>query len=200
MSGYCRCSELPGGQAAVDSCPYLVSGYLSGDLDAGEALFQRMTEVVRTVLQQKLGATRIADCEDLAQEAMMRLLRNLSNWRGECRLCYYAATVATRVAIDHARGKRIDQLLDGSGDPGEPASEDRHDPLLLRELAGIVAGFPEKWQELIRLRLDEVPMARCAEILGVSRGTCHNWLNQMQSRMEKSHTEWNQQNGPKRRT
>ncbi len=197
MSGYCACGDHPTELSSVESCPYLVAGYLSGDLDVGEVLFRRITDVVRVVLQQKLGATRIADCEDLAQEAMMRLLRNLSNWRGECRLCYFAVTVATRVAIDHARRKRMDQLLE---DAAGQAIENHHDPLLLKELAGIVAGFPGKWQELIRLRMDGVPMTQCAEILGVSRRTCHNWLNQIQSRMEKSHTEWIQQDGSKRRT
>lgn len=141
------------------------------------------------------------DAEEVAQEAMLKALRNLASFRAEAKF----GTWLTAIAINEARGRlRHERVLQFSSIDAPTEDEDgefvpelitdwREVPLEslerreLREmLQQAIASLPENYREVLVLRdVQDLNIAETAAALGVSEGVVKTRLLRARLRMQK---------------
>lgn len=84
-------------------CPSLVSDRLSGQRDGAERMQARFGPFVRSIVWKKLGTAHQDACEDVYQEAWLRIDAGLGRWNERSRFCAYLATITAHTAIDYLR-------------------------------------------------------------------------------------------------
>ncbi len=97
----------------------LVAAAQAGDAAAMDQLLRRHYGRVHAVCRRIAGGTR--DADDAAQEAMIRVVRNLDRFDGRSAFTTWIYRIATNTALDELRKrKRRPQLhvVDGDGDRG----------------------------------------------------------------------------------
>ena len=158
----------------------LVRAAQHGDAAAMEILLGRHYDRVHAVCRRIAGASR--DADDAAQEAMIRIVRNLDRFDGRSAFGTWAYRIATNTALDELRKrKRRPQLhvvADGDDDrrPIEPV-----DPLADRTVEAIgdrstieraLADLPEEFKTPVVMRdIGDLDYAEIADALGIPIGT-----------------------------
>jgi len=141
------------------------------------------------------------DAEDAAQEAVLKALKNLRNFRAEAKFSTWLISIAINEArgrLRHARVLKIDSLdapqVDDEGAPVPAVISDwREVPSQalerkeLRELLrDAIARLPEIYRETILLRdVQEFSIAETAAALGVSEGVVKTRLLRARLMMQK---------------
>jgi RNA polymerase sigma-70 factor (ECF subfamily) len=100
----------------------LVRKSLTGDQRACRDLVRRYQRPVFSVLMRVVR--RAEDAEDLAQETFVRMFRALDRYDPERPFTAWLFTIATRLAIDHLRRRRIQTV---SLTVSEPGSTEEHE-------------------------------------------------------------------------
>ena len=141
------------------------------------------------------------EAEDAAQEAMLKALKSLRNFRAESKFSTWVISIAINEArgrLRHARVLKIESLdalqNDADGAPIPAVISDwREVPLQalerkeLREmLRKAIAGLPEIYRATILLRdVEELSIAETATALGVSEGVVKTRLLRARLMMQK---------------
>ena len=141
------------------------------------------------------------DAEDAAQEAVLKALKNLRNFRAESKFSTWLISIAINEArgrLRHARVLKFESLdssqEDGDGTPMPAVISDwREVPSQalerkeLREmLRSAIASLPEIYRETILLRdVEEFSIAETAGALGVSEGVVKTRLLRARLMMQK---------------
>lgn len=132
-------ADAPGGG---DSDEHLVAELRRGSAGSAAALYDRIEPAIHLALRRVLGG-RDREHEDLVQQALVRVVGSLFSrpYQGRYNLRAWAATIATRLAIDVLRRRRhernlVSQATDSDGEPVEAATSDPQRRALNRELAG----------------------------------------------------------------
>jgi RNA polymerase sigma-70 factor (ECF subfamily) len=150
---------------------------------------------LRDLSRQEL--TRMA--EDLAQDATLRVIDNLDNFRGESQFTTWANRIAVRMAISDLRRARykdfsLDNLTaDGellpatgasTGDsvttpaPPNPETAAERADVLARINAAMAEALTERqYQALAAIALDGVPMDVVAERMGTNRNALYKLVH-----------------------
>ena len=100
----------------------LVRKSLTGDQRACRDLVRRYQRPVFSVLMRVVR--RAEDAEDLAQETFVRMFRALDRYDPERPFTAWLFTIATRLAIDHLRRRRVQTV---SLTVAEPGSTEEHE-------------------------------------------------------------------------
>lgn len=133
----------------------LVQEHLDGCREAFEVLYRRYFRRLVWFLSDRTSGT--ADAEDLAQETLLRALRNADRFDTSAPMWPWLKTIAMRLAIDNANRKSSGELpcsFDGDDQQPEPV-EDRDLVLLVEADADLVAAFRQltgRHQVALRLR------------------------------------------------
>lgn len=164
----------------------------SGDPGAFEELITPLEQLVWRVCWHYTGQRETA--EDCAQEAMLRIWRNLSSYRGECALESWVYRIAANCCMDWLRKKKrdrsvsIEPMTEQGFDPADasPGTEEqavtRDERQRLREA---IAQLPEDQREaLILTQLEKIPYEEAARSLGVSEGTIKSRVNRAKARLK----------------
>ena len=164
----------------------------SGDPEAFERLMEPLEQLVWRVCWHYTGNREAA--EDCGQEAMIRIWRNLANYRGECALESWVYRIAANCCMDWLRKKKRDwsvsmePMVEQGFDPADdsPGTEEqvvaKDERQRLREA---IALLPEDQREaLILTQLEKVPYAEAARGLGVSEGTVKSRVNRAKARLK----------------
>ena len=164
----------------------------SGDLEAFERLMEPLEQLVWRVCWHYTGNREAA--EDCGQEAMIRIWRNLANYRGECALESWVYRIAANCCMDWLRKKKRDwsvsmePMVEQGFDPADdsPGTEEqvvaKDERQRLREA---IALLPEDQREaLILTQLEKVPYEEAARALGVSEGTVKSRVNRAKARLK----------------
>ena len=164
----------------------------SGDPEAFERLMEPLEQLVWRVGWHYTGNREAA--EDCGQEAMIRIWRNLANYRGECALESWVYRIAANCCMDWLRKKKRDRsvsmepMVEQGFDPADdsPGTEEqvvaKDERQRLREA---IALLPEDQREaLILTQLEKVPYEEAARALGVSEGTVKSRVNRAKARLK----------------
>ena len=163
-----------------------------GDPEAFEQLMQPLEGLVWRVCWHYTGNREAA--EDCGQEAMIRIWRNLGNYRGECALESWVYRIAANCCMDWLRKKKRDRsvsmepLREQGFDPADPApgteeQAERKDER--RRLREAIALLPEDQREaLILTQLEKVPYEEAARMLSVEEGTVKSRVNRAKARLK----------------
>ena len=164
----------------------------SGDPEAFERLMEPLEQLVWRVCWHYTGNREAA--EDCGQEAMIRIWRNLANYRGECALESWVYRIAANCCMDWLRKKKRDQSVsmepmveqgfepadDAPGTEAQVVAKDER-----QRLREAIALLPDDQREaLILTQLEKVPYEEAAKLLGVSEGTVKSRVNRAKARLK----------------
>lgn len=159
----------------------MLSGALEGrDPAALTGLRSRLQGIARAHMAPKDGLRRVLDSEDLTQEALCDVIRNVRLFRGrtwaefhaflEAVLCRRKADLARHHARLRRRAQRhalpLDELALSSDSPSPSSSASLSEEL--RRLKALVDTLPGDQGEALRLRLAGHEYAAIAARLGIS--------------------------------
>ncbi|WP_089232098.1 RNA polymerase sigma factor [Tropicimonas sediminicola] len=135
----------------------LLIRYADGDRAAARALTVRLTPRVLSLAQRMLG--ELAEAEDVAQEAMLRLWKIAPDWRtGEAQVSTWLYRVAMNLCTDRLRRRRSTGLDEAFGDGVEPPDETPGADDRLRQAERAIAlqaaleELPERQRQAVVLR------------------------------------------------
>ena len=142
--------------------------------------------------------------EDLAQDATLRVIDNLDNFRGESRFTTWANKIAVRLAISDLRRARykdfsLDELTaDGEllptatrlvqAPPSPEKTAERDDVLEKIELALKESLTERQYQALVAVALKGIPMDVLAERMGSNRNALYKLIHDARRKL-KAHLE-----------
>ena len=139
--------------------------------------------------------------EDLAQDATLRVMANLDNFRGESRFTTWAIKIAIRLAISDLRRARykdfsLDELT-ADGDllpattrlvseptPTPEKAAERDDVLDRIELALEEALTERQYQALVAVALKGIPMDVLAERMGSNRNALYKLIHDARRKLK----------------
>ena len=164
----------------------------NGDPEAFGQLMEPLEQLVWRVCWHYTGNREAA--EDCGQEAMIRIWRNLANYRGECALESWVYRIAANCCMDWLRKKKRDKsvsmepMQEQGFDPADtsPGTEEqavaKDEKQRLREA---IAQLPDDQREaLILTQLEKIPYEEAAQSLGISEGTVKSRVNRAKARLK----------------
>lgn len=146
--------------------------YANGDAQAARALTQRLTPRVLGFAARMLGGD-LAEAEDVAQEAMLRLWRIAPEWRqGEAKVSTWVFRVASNLCTDRLRKRRGVALAELGADPADdsPGAEARLQAASRAEaLEAALQDLPERQRQAVVLRhLEGLSNPEIAAVMEIS--------------------------------
>ena len=180
--------------------------------DALEELRGRLRRSIYFYLSQDrsdlraLASNELAQlAEDLAQDATLRVMDNLDNFRGESRFTTWAIKIAIRLAISDLRRARykdfsLDELTaDGdllptssrlvSAPSPTPEKAAERDDVLEKIEDALKASLTERqYQALVAVALKGIPMDVLAERMGTNRNALYKLIHDARRKL-KTHLE-----------
>jgi RNA polymerase sigma factor (sigma-70 family) len=140
---------------SAESNQALVARAADGDEDAFRVLVGRVHPQVRR-WASSLAATP-EDAEEITQDVLVRMYRNLAGFRGESRLTTWLYRVTRNAAADHSRrGRRhraarpLDEASQLSGEDPEPIRR-LHAQGLSSQVASAFRSLPDRQREVLDL-------------------------------------------------
>lgn len=126
----------------------------SGDAQACKVLAERLFDRTRATVHYLCAGDR--DADDLAQLALVAVLRSAHTFRGECSLERWADRIAVRTALRELKRRRWrEKIVALEEDPlpeSHPAPDQRlHRRLLRRRLAGLLGKLSEDRRTAVML-------------------------------------------------
>lgn len=149
------------------------------DASTIDELYRRYGPVVLRRARAILGNEDMA--RDLLQEVFVKVVEQKGRFRGEASPMTWIYRITTNLCLNRLRdGLRRDELLRERGSPlrvVEPTTDER------LTLAAILRKVPEElWTIAVYHHVDRMSHAEIAEILGVSRRTVGNRLEEFRRR------------------
>ena len=171
----------------------------NGDPEAFGLLMEPLERLVWRVCWHYIGERESAS--DCAQDAMLRIWRSLSGYRGDCAFKTWVYRVAANCCMDFLRKKKrdksesIEPLKEAGFDPADPEPGTEEKVIAAerkRQLRECITRLPEDQREaLIMTQLEGVSSEDAAERLGVSEGTVKSRVNRAKMKLK----EWMAENG-----
>lgn len=175
----------------------LVRKSLSGDQRACRDLVRRYQRPVFSVLMRVVR--RAEDAEDLAQETFVRMFRALDRYDPERPFTAWLFTIATRLAIDHLRRRRVQTVSLTVTQPGstEERDIDVEDPGLKpdevtsnaeeeRIAQDLIDSLPEHYRIVVLLRhQQDLSYEEIAEALNLPLGTVKARIHRARALLKK---------------
>ena len=125
---------------------------------------------------------------------MIRIWRNLANYRGECALESWVYRIAANCCMDWLRKKKRDRsvsvepLREQGFDPADTSPGTAEQVVAKDErqrLREAISLLPDEQREaLILTQLEKVPYEEAARALGVSEGTVKSRVNRAKTRLK----------------
>lgn len=158
----------------------LVDAAKGGEAAAMDELLRRHYDRVHAVCRRIAGGTR--DADDAAQEAMIRVVRNLDRFDGRSAFGTWVYRIATNTALDELRKrKRRPQLRSVADDDDLRQRPEQADEIAHRLIDSVadrlaidaaLAELPEEFRAAVVLRdVGDLDYAEIAEVLELPIGT-----------------------------
>lgn len=157
----------------------LVAAAQAGDADAMNDLLARHYDRVHAVCRRIAGAQR--DADDAAQEAMIRIVRNIGRFDGRSQFGTWVYRIATNAALDELRRRRRRPDLRLVDEDDEARTIESPDPIADRLIDAIadreaidaaLDELPEEFRVAVVLRdVHDLDYAEIADVLEIAVGT-----------------------------
>ncbi len=164
---------------AVPTDDQLVAAAVRGDAAAMDQLLRRHYDRVHAVCRRIAGTTR--DADDAAQEAMIRVVRNLDRFDGRAAFGTWVYRIATNTALDELRKRKRRPQLHVVVDDADAPYREPADELAHRHVDGVVdriaidaalAELPEEFRVAVVMRdVADLDYAEIAAALDLPLGT-----------------------------
>lgn len=157
----------------------LIKAAQGGDAAAMDRLLRLHYGRVHAVCRRIAGSTR--DADDAAQEAMIRVVRNLDRFDGRAAFGTWVYRIATNTALDELRKRKRRPQLHVVDDDDFEVSNEPVDQLADRQIDSVVdritidealAQLPEEFKAAVVMRdVGDLDYAEIAATLGIPIGT-----------------------------
>lgn len=157
----------------------LATSAAAGNVQSQRVLISRLLPRVRRTVSYLVGDPECA--ADVAQLALIRILKTVHSYRGESTLEYWASRIATRTALNHQQKKARRKALQTQSPPREEHFLDADDAAALvwarQMLHKMLANLPEKQRVVVVLRhIEGFKVDEIASIIGVGHNTVRQRL------------------------
>ena len=164
---------------------------------AGDAARSDLRAALVAGLVRMLRPKRVpeAQCEDFAQEALLRIGARLQGFRGESRFLTWALAVAARLAFDELRHRQWRDVSLEDVDPGgraeraDPAPGQEHALARARVLdaldVAIREALTEKQRTVLVAELNGMPQAEIAARMGMTRNALYKLAHDARRKLRK---------------
>lgn len=133
----------------------------------------------------RAGVRRAQDAHDLAQETLMRGLRDLATLNNPAVFADWVCGIALNVCRNWV-AKRENKVRNLTADDPEPPGRCEAGPRDdLLDLAEALAKLPDNWRRAILLRLEGYSYQEIAGRLGVKPPTVNAWLTQARQQLRR---------------
>jgi RNA polymerase sigma-70 factor (ECF subfamily) len=153
-----------------------------GDPSALSQLVKQYQRPVYALVARLLVGRRPAAVEDVAQEALIRVLKGIHRFdpKGPARLSTWVLTVATRTSLNALRVRDREEPLDGQDGRAAPAASPEQtagDRERGRRIEAAMAALPEEMRAVLVLRAyHDLDYEEIAATLGLEVGTVKSRL------------------------
>lgn len=172
---------------------------LTGDESVRNQAVEELSQILVRGLSRSL-ATRYGgglQAEDIAQEALIKILDSLDSFEGRSKFTTWAMTIATRLGISELRRKRYgDVSLEGLGADGETSfdltdsdQQEAEDDLKKQELLALLkhlieTDLTQKQRLAIRAYLDGIPIEEIARRMDSNRNAIYKLVHDARLRLK----------------
>ncbi len=163
-----------------------------GDPEAFEQLLTPLESRVWRICWHYIGEKETAS--DCAQEAMLRIWRSLSGYRGDCAFESWVYRIAANCCMDLLRKRKrdrsesIEPLREQGFDPADPGPSTEEQVIRSeqqRRLRECIARLPEDQREaLVLTQLEGVSCEDAAAQLGTTEGTVKSRVNRAKAKLK----------------
>jgi RNA polymerase sigma-70 factor (ECF subfamily) len=173
---------LSGNRETIEACQ-------RGDHDAFRSLFEAHRDRVYSLALRFSGDRAVA--MDIAQEAFLKLLSAIRNFRGESSFDTWLYRLVVNCCLDHQRRRRrsiplVRSVIEAVCAAGESAFDGLVRAERRRQVQDVVAKLPPEQRIVIVLRYtDGMSYDEIAEILSCSHGTVASRLNRAHKTLER---------------
>jgi RNA polymerase sigma-70 factor (ECF subfamily) len=137
--------------STVTPTDHCLAAAVAGDRDALASIAAELLPLVRNVVRYVVRGD--AEVDDIAQEALVAILRDLGRLRGEGTLRAWATKVTVRVAIHHVSRRRRIRVDDGFDLAAVPDPGGRPDDYATRRLAAsLLDQLPDDQRQALVMR------------------------------------------------
>jgi RNA polymerase sigma-70 factor (ECF subfamily) len=192
-------SEIRSGTLCREATADTIARVLAGDTQLFHELIRPVERAVFVMLFMLLRNE--TDAEDAAQEAFIKIYRNLHSFRGEAKFSTWVLSIARNEGLGWLRKRSsrpeepLEPVLDDSSGDFTPAllTDWREVPLEalerkeLREcLSRAIVNLPPIYREVVQLRdIDELDVQETAEVLKISQGSVKVRLHRARTMLQK---------------
>lgn len=156
-----------------------VARILAGDIDAFSEVVERWQTPLVNLAFRYTRDEGLA--EELAQDAFLKIYRNLGKWRGDAKFSTWLFAVAINVFRSWCRRRKLPTIplgaLDLPAAGGDTAALVEERDLGERVREAVLALPPRYRDALILFYFHEMDVKRAAETLGVAEGTLKSHLH-----------------------
>ena len=167
----------------------MLSMAIDGDEKAFKAIYDMLSGKMYSLCLRYAGNT--ADAEDLFQEGIIRVYKNLANFRGEGPFEGWARRIFVNTSLDHLKNKQkliFSELTENIDVVNTELTGIRK--LSQADLLKIIQKLPNGYRTIVNLYLvEEYNHKEIAEMLGISEGTSKSQLSRAKTILQKSITE-----------
>jgi RNA polymerase sigma factor (sigma-70 family) len=161
-------------------------------------------EELRRILVRGLSRSLVvrgggeAFAEDVAQEALLRILASLDSFAGRCRFTTWAMTIAVRVGISELRHKRfqnvsLQEITGGeslnidtkAASTGSPQQQERRAFIMATLKQLVEQTLTEKQRTVVQADLGGMPIEEIARRLGTNRNAVYKLFHDARQKLRR---------------
>ena len=170
------CNDCPISEDCTEK--ELVEACRRGYRQAQKQLYETYHQRIVSLMMRMTGGDR-DESFDLCQQAFIRVLDRIGDFRGESALGTWIHRVAVNEALQHLRRKkRYQRITETIAEDPRRSESVTEDPSLSMDVRDALGQLPERMRKMVKLRYEKgLDYAEIAEVLGVKQGTVASGLN-----------------------
>ncbi|MBN1343020.1 MAG: sigma-70 family RNA polymerase sigma factor [Phycisphaerae bacterium] len=171
-----QCTDCPIAEDCTEK--ELVEACRRGYRQAQSQLYETYHQRIVSLMMRMTGGDR-DESFDLCQQAFIRVLDRIGDFRGESALGTWIHRVAVNEALQHMRRKkRYQRITETIAEDPRRSDSVTEDPSRSMDVRDALSQLPDRMRKMVRLRYEKgLDYAEIADVLGVKQGTVASGLN-----------------------